>query len=152
MVRGVRSLFGDLKTIQRWMNWYRGGWVGWSGLWVVVMVVVVYSSEQGELPWCCGDRGCGKGGTELRFKTWWSAWTPTFPPPPSLSICSPSSHGPPSRRNRQRGVGERTSFHLQCFWTYYVLTQILWCDRFHDILMLEVFVYDSHISLQELHS
>lgn len=34
------------------------GWVGLGGLWVVV----VYSSEQGELPWCCGDRDCGKGG------------------------------------------------------------------------------------------
>lgn len=47
----------------------------------------------------------GRGGAELRFKTWWSAWTPTFPPPPSPSICSPSSHGPPSRRNRKRERG-----------------------------------------------
>lgn len=134
MVRGVWSLPGDLKTIQRWMNWYRGGWFGWSGLWVVVE----YSSEQGELPWYCGDRGCGKGGgTELRFKTWWSAWTPTFPPLPSPSICSPSSHGLPSRRNRERGVDERTSFHLQCFWTYYVLTQTFLSVRLHNMLTLK---------------
>lgn len=44
---------------------------------------------------------------ELRLRTWWSAWTPTSPLPPSSSICSPSSHDRQAERQREKRVRER---------------------------------------------
>lgn len=132
--------FGESEAYPETSKQYKDGWtdievVGLGGLVCGWWWSTLVSRES-----CHGvvvTEVVGRGGTELRFKTWWSAWTPTFPPLPSPSICSPSSHGLPSRRNRERGVDERTSFHLQCFWTYYVLTQTFWSVRLHNMLMLK---------------
>ncbi len=127
------SLHGDLKTIQTWMNWYRGGWVGWSvggGDTLVsreschgVAVTEVVGRGGGE-SW--GLRHGDLHGLQHFLHRLHRAFVLLLPTARHLG-----------ETERERGVDERTSFHLQCFWTYYVLTQTLWRVRIHDILMLK---------------